>query len=118
VPTHRLYERIAVQLFRESSRPVSSIAPNIKIPKTRMICHFALIIALLCLEPSRVDSMYFGNVLRDTVGHNPLFEAQNIEHVGLMSEQASQKIHESYLKSDKRLILLGDDVSHIFMHDS
>jgi len=35
--------------------------------------------------------MYFGNVLRDTVGHNPLFEAQNIEHVGLMSEQASQK---------------------------
>jgi len=74
-----------------------------------MICHFALIIALLCLEPSRVDSMYFGNVLRDTVGHNPLFEAQNIEHVGLMSEQASQKIHESYLKSDKRLILLGDD---------
>jgi len=42
-------------------------------------------------------------------GRNPLLKAHDIANVDLMSEQASREIHESYLKSGKRLILLDND---------
>ena len=83
-----------------------------------MICHFALIIALLCLEPSRGALLNDMRIPQTAAGHDPLLKAQNIMDVDLMSEQASREIHESYLKSGKRLILLDDDVSLILLHDS
>jgi len=74
-----------------------------------MICHFALIIALLCFKPSRGALLNDFRITKTAAGHDPLLNAQNIVNVDLMSEQASREIHESYLKSQKRLILLDDD---------
>ncbi|KNZ44870.1 hypothetical protein VP01_873g3 [Puccinia sorghi] len=77
-----------------------------------MICHFALIIALLYLEPSRgaltnpVKSMS-----QTTAGHKPLIETRDIKDVDLISREVSREIHKSYSQSHKRLILLDDDVS-------
>ena len=79
-----------------------------------MICHFALIIALLCLEPSHGALTNWANSISQTAAvHNPLVKTQNVKDVELMSEKASQEIHKNYMKSEKRLILLNNDVSLI-----
>ena len=98
---------------------MSTDSSNLEIfQKKKMICHFALIIALLCFKPSRGALLNDFRITKTAAGHDPLLNAQNIVNVDLMSEQASRAIHENYLKSQKRLILLDDDVSLILLHDS
>jgi len=73
-----------------------------------MICHFARIIALLCLEPSRGAFSNYMRIPEAAVGHNPLVRSNRLWDVNSMNMEASREIYKSYSRSPKRLILLDD----------